>query len=285
MAIESFDLIDANGRKLHACKWIPDSDPIAVVAIVHGLSDHLGRYEQFSEFLNKNGIAVIGMDYQGHGKSPGKRGHVRSYDLLLSNIENLLIEARLEYNDTPLFLYGHSLGGNIVANYILQHQSKEISGSIISAPFFELAFNPPAWKTRTAKILNGVWPSLTLSNELDPMELSHDPLIGKAYLEDSLVHHKISARVYNNAITQGTWALDNARLLTYPTLIMHGTDDRLTSHKASERFGEKAGSLATLKIWDGLRHEIHNENNKDDVMKFICNWIEKHILTEKTKEN
>ena len=285
MAKETFNLIDADGRKLHACKWKTDSDPIAVVAIIHGLSDHTGRYEHFSEFLNKNRIAVIGMDYQGHGKSPGKRGYARSYELLLSNIENLLIEARLDFINTPLFLYGHSLGGNIVANYILRHQSKEITGSIISAPFLELAFNPPTWKMKLAKILNSAWPSLTLSNELDPMELSHDPLVGKAYLEDPLVHGKISVGVYNNAIIQGNWALENARLLNYPTLIMHGSDDRLTSHKASERFAKEAGSLATIKIWEGLRHEIHNENNKEEIMNFMCDWIRKYLPVDKIKEN
>jgi alpha-beta hydrolase superfamily lysophospholipase len=281
----TFDLIDADGKKLHACKWIPDSDPIAVVALVHGLGDHIGRYELFSEFLNKNKIAVTGLDYQGHGKSRGKRGHVRSYDLLLSNIETLLIKARLEFNNTPIFLYGHSLGGNIVANYVLRHQSKEITGSIISSPFLELAFYPPEWKIRLAKILNGLWPSLTLSNELDPMELSHDPLVGKAYIEDPLVHEKISVSLYNNAINMGNWALENAELLNYPTLIMHGSEDRLTSHKASERFAKEAGDLATIKIWEGLRHEIHNEKNKEEIMNFICDWIRKYLPLDKLKEN
>lgn len=283
MAKITFDLVDANGKNLYACKWITDSDPIAIVALVHGLSDHLGRYEQFADFLNKNGIAVIGMDFQGHGKSSGKRGHVRSYELFLANIENLLIQARLEYNNTPLFLYGHSLGGNIVANYVLRHQSKEITGSIISAPFFELAFKPPTWKIKFAKILNRVWPSLTLSNELDPMELSHDPLVGKAYLEDPLVHGKISAGVFNSAIIQGNWALENAGLLNYPLLIMHGSDDTITSYRASERFAKEAGTLATLKIWEGLRHEIQNENNKEEVMKYMCDWIKKYSSVDKIK--
>lgn len=283
MAKETFDLIDADGKTLYTRKWITDSDPIAVVAIVHGLSDHVGRFDSFSNYLNKKGIAVYGLDYQGHGESPGKRGHVRSYDLLLSNIEKLLIAIRLEYNNIPLFLYGHSLGGNIVANYILQHQSKEISGVILSAPFFELAFEPLAWKVSMAKILNSLWPSLTLSDDLDPMELSHDPLVGKAYLEDPLVHGKISVRLYNSAISQGSWALENARLLNYPTLIMHGAEDRLTSCQASERFAGEAGSSATLKVWEGLRHEIHNESNKDDVLKFISSWIKEILLVEKPK--
>ena len=282
MAKETFDLIDADGKKLYACKWKTDGEPIAVVALVHGLSDHVGRFDSFSKFMNKKGIAVYGMDYQGHGESPGKRGHVRSYDLLISNIEKLLISVRYENNNTPLFLYGHSLGGNIVANYILQHQSKEIAGVILSAPFFELAFEPPAWKVRMAGILNSLWPSLTLSDELDPMELSHDPLVGKAYLEDPLVHGKISVRLYNCAISHGSWALDNAGLLNYPTLIMHGTEDRLTSYKASESFARDAGTSATLKTWEGLRHEIHNERNKDEVLKFISNWIKEILMVEKT---
>jgi alpha-beta hydrolase superfamily lysophospholipase len=282
MAKETFDLIDADGKTLYACKWITDSDPIAVVAIVHGLSDHVGRFDSFSKYLNKKGIAVYGLDYQGHGESPGKRGHVRSYDLLISNIEKLLIAIRLEYNNSPLFLYGHSLGGNIVANYTLQHQSKEIAGVVLSAPFFELAFEPPAWKVRLAGILKSLWPSLTLSDDLDPMELSHDPMVGKAYFEDPLVHGKISVRVFNSTISKGTWALENAGLLNYPTLILHGTEDRLTSYKASEKFSKDAGELATLKLWEGLRHEIHNEINKDEVLKFISNWIKEIILAEKT---
>ena len=124
MAKEPFSLIDAEGKHLYACCWTPATDPIALIAIVHGLSDHLDRYEYVSGFFNKKKIVVLGMDYQGHGKSSGKRGHVGSFNLLMSNVENLLIEARLRYNDLPLFLYGHSLGGNIVANYILRHRSR-----------------------------------------------------------------------------------------------------------------------------------------------------------------
>ena len=193
------------------------------------------------------------------------------------NIENLLIEARIWNNDLPLFLFGHSLGGNIVANYILKHQSNEISGAIIASPLFELAFEPPKWKTRIAKILARITPSFTLVDELDPMELSHDPFVGKKYLEDPLVHRKISVKIYNSAIKYGKWALGNAHLLNYPALILHGDKDRITSHIASEKFAENAGSNATLKIWEDLRHELFNEKNKDEVLIYIFNWIKENI--------
>ena len=277
MVKKPFNLIDVNGIPLNACWWIPDNEPKAILAIVHGLSDHIDRYHDLSAFLNQNGIATIGMDYQGHGKSPGKRGHVKSYELLLSNVDSLLIEARLAFNDAPLFLYGQSLGGNIVANYTLRHKSKELMGVIISSPWFELAFSPPSHKMVISGIINRVWPSMTIPNDLDPMELSHDPLIGKSYIEDPLVHGKISVRLFNMAVKHGQWAMDHADLLHYPALIMHGTDDRITSHEASIRFTDKAGSLAGIRIWEGLRHELHNEKNKEEVMRYICDWINLNI--------
>jgi alpha-beta hydrolase superfamily lysophospholipase len=277
MAKEFFQLSDADNRKLNAYCWMPENDPLAVVAIIHGLGDHIGRYAYLSEFFNFNGIATIGMDYQGHGKSPGKRGHIRSFDVLMSNVEKLLIETRLRNIDIPLFLYGHSLGGNIVANFTLRHQSKEIAGVILSSPFLQLAFNPPKWKIKIAKILGNLFPSVTLSNEIDPMELSHDPFVGKAYMEDPLVHEKVSFKLYNIATENGFWALNNAHLLNYPALLIHGDEDRLTSHLATEKFAGKAGPKATLKIWKGLRHELHNEKSKDEVLNHICKWIKEII--------
>lgn len=277
MAKESFNLMDIDGKHLNACWWIPENEPKAIVAIVHGLSDHIDRYHDFSQYLNSQGFAVVGMDYQGHGKSPGKRGHVKSYELLMSNVDSLLIEARLEFNDIPLFLFGQSFGGNIVANYTLRHKSKELVGVIISSPWLELAFSPPWQKMVISKIIGRVWPSLTASNDLDPMELSHDPWIGKSYFEDPLVHGKISAKLFNMAVKHGRWALEHAHLLNYPTLIMHGDDDRITSYKASIRFAERAGSLASIRIWEGLRHELHNEKNNEKIMQFICDWINQYI--------
>lgn len=277
MAKKDLTILDADGNELHACLWEPAVDPLAVVAVIHGLGDHIERYANFSTFLNKHQICVLGMDLQGHGKSPGKRGHIRSYDLLLSNVEKILIAARLEYIDIPLFLFGHSLGGNIVANYLLRHQSKEVSGGIITSSFFRLAFKPPGWKIRLARFLDKIWPSLTLDNEVDPMELSHNPDVGMKYLEDTLVHGKTSLRLYNESIKYAEWALANAGLLNYPLLVMHGDEDRITEWQGSEKFTETAGVKATFKLWRGLRHELHNENSGDEVLNYICTWIKRNI--------
>ena len=75
----------------------------------------------------------------------------------------------------------------------------------------------------------------------------------------------------------GLWLLDNAQRLRLPTLLIHGSEDRICSALASKEFTEKAGEICTLKLWDGLYHETHNEPEKEDVMKFTLTWINDHL--------
>jgi len=277
MVTEEFYTTDAYGNNLYGNCWKPEGEAKVVITILHGQSDHIGRFEHFAEEMVQKDIAVMGIDMQGHGRSPGKRGHFRSFQQLMSNVEVLLREARLRFNDTPMILYGQSLGGNLAANFALLHQSKELSGLILSSPFFELAFNPPKLKIVAANILEKIMPSLSFDNELDPMELSHNPVIGFKYLEDPLVHRKISVNAYFISKKAAEKALESAHLLKYPTLILHGDEDRLTSHKGSEKFAKSAGKYVDLKIWEGMRHELHNENEKEDVVEYIYTWIIKTI--------
>jgi len=219
-------------------------------------------------------IGVIGLDQQGHGNSPGKRGHIASHEILMSNVQSLLIETRLRYNDIPLFLFGQSMGGNIVLNYGIDNKSKEIKGIISSSPFLQLAFEPPKWKTSLGRILQNILPSLTLPADIDPMELSHDPEIGRAYMEDPFNHGMISARLYNLMLAGCERAFKSVNTLNIPVLLMHGDEDRLTSHKASISLGELNPIIET-KIWPGMRHELHNERGKEEVLEFTCQWMKK----------
>ena len=109
------------------------------------------------------------------------------------------------------------------------------------------------------------------------MELSHDPIIGMNYLEDPLVHGKVSLNLFNISSNAGANALAKAHLLRYPTLIMHGNEDRVTSHKASAQFAKSAEKYTVFKLWNGMRHELHNEIQKEEVIQFIYNWIVKTI--------
>ena len=114
------------------------------------------------------------------------------------------------------------------------------------------------------------------------MELSRDPATGFNYLEDPLVHGKVSVNSYFISMKAAHKALVNAHLIKHPTLILHGDEDRITSSKGSEKFAKSAVKNVELKIWKGLRHELHNEKEKEEVLKYIYNWIFKII--EKTKD-
>lgn len=272
---KEFRLEVAEDKKLYGKCWVP-RDPLAVVCLVHGWGEHIGRYEHVANHLNKSGIVVYGIDLRGHGHNPGKKGHAKSQDLW-DDVESLMKYARLRHLDTPLLLYGHSWGGNIVSNFLLRRNSAEIRGVVLSSPWLKLSFEPTRFQVLLAKWMSGVYPAFTQSNELEPGHLSRDLSVGEAYLNDPLTHTKISAGLFKEAVANGHYALNHANQISKPVLIMHGTDDNITSAKASEEF---AGSAldARLKLWPDMRHETHNEYGNEDVLDFVSQWIVKMSL-------
>ena len=273
MLSEFFELKADDGLRLNGQSWMPEGEARSVICIIHGFGEHIGRYENFSAFMTGKNHAVMGMDIRGHGKSEGKRGYAKSNESLISDIGNLLIEARKNYLDLPLFLYGHGLGGNLAASYLIKQKSNELTGAILSSPMFKLAFEPPQWKIRVGNFMNLLIPGFTLPADLDPMELSSDPEIGKAYTEDPLVHNSISFSLYRMSIENGFWAIKNASLVSVPTLVYHGSDDKLTSCEGSREFAENGGDNVKIRIWENMKHETHNEKRKEDVLNYVNSWI------------
>jgi len=249
----------------------------AVVVLVHGMGEHSKRYEKnVIPVYNQNSIAVVTYDQFGHGLTEGKRGHNPGYDKVLSCVEEMLKKARSVFGDKPTFLYGHSMGGNVVINYLLKNNSN-LSGAIVTSPFLKLAFKPPSWKLSIGKILQKIAPSITMGNELELNAISRDVNEVEAYKNDPLVHDKISPNYSVVFMETGEWAISNANKLNIPMLLMHGTGDRLTSSKASEEFAQIAGDLVELKLFKDAYHELHNDINKNEVINEMINWINKKI--------
>ncbi|EAY27108.1 alpha/beta hydrolase [Microscilla marina] len=253
--------------------WTTDNPPKGVVALVHGFGEHIDRYQHVAEYFNTRDIALIGYDQRGHGKTNGKRGHVHPYEHLLNDVDRLLQETKNRFPGVPIILYGHSWGGNTVSNYILKKEVLPLVGVVLSSPWLRLAFEPPKLQVLLGKLVGKFLPGMTQPNNLDSAELSNDQEVGKAYDTDPLVHGQVSVATFFGAHNGGNWALENASKLTVDTLIMHGTADKITSHEASKEFAQKAGDKATLQLWEGLRHETHNEIKKDEVLKFVADWI------------
>ncbi len=265
-----------DGTKFYVLGWEPDKKPKAVVYLVHGHGEHIGRYAHVGEAFTKAGYALVGFDARGHGKTSGPRGHTPSYDALLDDIADFMSQMDSRYPNLPRFLYGHSMGGNEVINFALRRKPN-LAGVIATGPWLKLAFDPPAIQVTLGRMMNNIAPGFTQKSGLETAALSHDPNVVNAYVNDPLVHEKISARLFVAMYESGLWALDHAAEFPLPLLLMHGTADRLTSEEASRQFAERVGKNVTWHAWGGLYHEIHNEPEKAEVLRVMVDWMDARL--------
>ena len=243
-----------------------------MVILIHGMGEHSSRYIHtlIPKFINAD-LALISYDQFGHGKSSGKRGHCPSYKSLLECIELISHKAKEIFGKLPVFLYGHSMGGNLIINYILKTKH-DFKGAISTSPFLKLAFEPPLWKLNIAKVLYKFYPSITLSSGLDPKGLSRDPKEVNKYIKDPLVHDKISPNYSITMIRSGRWAIENAHLTNLPLLVLHGTKDPITSHIASKNLARRSKNI-DLKLYQGALHELHHDLCKNQMLDDVLSWI------------
>src|SRR5919199_2405933 len=123
----------ADGVRLYGQGWQPQGEPLAVVCLVHGQGEHSGRYAGLAAALVEAGYAVLAFDLRGHGRSEGQRGHTPSYDAWLGDIARLLEEAGNRFPRRPRFLYGHSMGGNLVLGYALRRAHADPLAGVIAS--------------------------------------------------------------------------------------------------------------------------------------------------------
>ena len=278
MRQNDFSTRSSDGLLLHGSAWLPDADPKAVVCLVHGQGEHSARYAELATALTYAGFALLASDLRGHGRSAGPRGHTPSFDSWLDDLSLLLDEASTRFPNTPRFLYGHSTGGTIVLGYALRRRPPpSLRGVIASSPWLRLATTPPAYLTAAASALNRLWPSLALSSRVTPESLTRDPEKLRAIASDTLAHSRISSRMYFSANDTGRWIIEHAHDFPLPLLLMHGTGDHVTSHTASEEFASHAKGDVTLKLWPGFHHELQNEPERQDVFRYVVDWLSAHL--------
>jgi len=264
--------LDGNGIKLHVQAWEPDARAKAVVGVLHGMGEHLARYAPVAQQLVKAGFAMMGFDLRGHGRSGGRRGHTPSYETLLDDVGVLLARISERYPRRPVFLYGHSLGGALAINYAMRRSSK-IRGVIATSPLLVTVVEASPLKVALARLLDPILPTYTDRWGAEPKALARDPSVGDAYQKDPLVHNFITSRMYLAATGAGQWALDHAAEFPLPLLLMHGTEDRMTSWEASREFARRLGAKVTWRSWEGWYHELHNEPERRRVVRAMIAWM------------
>jgi acylglycerol lipase len=265
----------SGGQYLRGIISSPGDHAKGLVILVHGIGEHIGRYDYWMKKFNQKGFAFVGFDLPGHGKSDGKKGHIRSYSQTDEMLDIVIRENSKTFPGLPIFLYGHSLGGGIVLDYMIR-RDPPVKGAVVTSPYLRLAFEPPKFKLLLASVMESIFPSLIQPSGLVVEHISRDPEVVSLYKNDPLVHGKISVALFNSATAAATHSLTHAENVRIPLLLLHGSDDKLTSPEGSREFASKCGH-ATLKIWEGGYHELHNEPFKDEVFAFIAGWMESKI--------
>ena len=260
--------------------WRPGSGGAARLrlAIVHGLAEHSARYDHVGRFFARRGVSVHAYDQRGHGLSEGPRVYTPSFEHLLDDAERFLAHIERADPEGPLVLLGHSMGGLCVAS-LLAHRRPAVRAAVLSGPALA---RPEISRLQRALIgsLSALTPRLLVPMSLDAEGLSRDPEVVAAYLADPLVPRRYSARLIASLLRETERVATAAPGIELPVLIVHGEDDPICPVDGSRSFANGlAAAGSELKTYPGLRHEILNEPEREQVLADIHGWIEKRIPT------
>jgi len=279
--LETFTFTGADGLKLFGRCWPAKVDPSvaprAAVALVHGISEHSGRYDAVVDHLTESGFVVYAFDLRGHGESPGRRGHIDNWSQYRGDVKAYLEQVRARDPGLPVFIYGHSLGALIVAEYVLFHP-EGLAGMIVSGiPLRPTGVAKPPL-VLLAKALSRIWPTFSVSLGVKGERLSRDPERVRAYNEDPLVHHTATARWGTETLK----AIDRVKArmseIRLPILILHGGADPVNSVQGSRELYDAVSSTdKVLKVYPGGMHEPHNDTIRGEAADDVEKWLTRQL--------
>jgi len=267
--MQAYDVETDDGLSLKVQKWNDMQAPTRSLIIIHGLGEHQGRYQHVAAHFVKDGFQVYSYDQRGHGKSEGKLGHSPG---ITSNIRDLerVIESIPHEN---LFIYGHSFGGNVLANFLIRKDCASLRATILTGSWLRLFKEPSKFEVTLATVMNKIYPKYTQDNQVIPKTLSNIEKVAEDYVNDPLVHKQITAGLFKSFHASGLYAIENASYISTPTLVIHGADDIITHPTGSKQLAERIGELATLRIYENTQHELHNDHIVNEMLSDISKWL------------
>jgi acylglycerol lipase len=275
----------SGGVRLYRQSWRPDAGTaeVGAVVLIHGYAEHSGRYAHVAEALVRDGWATFAFDLRGHGRSEGRRAVTEGLDLLLADVDHVVDEATSTLGGRKPVLLGHSMGGGIAAAYALssppgggEGQAK-LTALVLSGPALDVGGALSAPQRLGARVVSAVAPAVGVTR-LPASAVSRDPAVVEAYERDPLVYHgKVPARTGREMLRASDLVDAKAGELRVPLLILHGSADQLVPVSGSRSLLRDAGSPdKTLKVYDGLYHEVFNEPEQDKVLAELVGWLDEH---------
>ncbi|MGH8936169.1 MAG: lysophospholipase [Acidimicrobiia bacterium] len=244
--------------------------PWAAVVMVHGLSEHSGRYRHVGAALAEQGLDTFAFDLVGHGISDGARTYVETFADYHRDVEAILSEARS--TRLPVALLGHSLGGLIILDYVLSGRPAA-DLVMLSAPALDARV--PGWKREAARVLSRIAPRLRIPNGIRGEQLSRDPSVGEAYFADPLVTTQTTTRLAAEMLAAMRRVQSRLSRLTLPTFVIHGGADTVVPPETSASLGEFPNVERIL--YPALRHEVLNEPEGEQVLSLAVTWLREQL--------
>jgi acylglycerol lipase len=263
----------ADGVALYWQGWLPEGPPRGLLLICHGMGEHSGRYTTVVDTLVPDGWAVYGLDHRGHGRSRGRRVHVRRYAHYLADFATFHRTVAARHPDLTPFLLGQSMGGQIALAYALDHQH-ELAGLVLAAPALS-AGDVPRALLPLLKLLARAVPLVRWA-VVDGGEVSHDEVYVEAKRRDPLVHQGEPTLGLSLALAGQMAALPaRTRGLRLPLLLQHGTGDRICRPDGTETLAASVGTADdTVRWYDGFWHEIYHEPERELPLADLREWLD-----------
>ncbi len=259
--------------------WAPRESE-RVLVLVHGLGEHCERYDSVGRWLAQRGFSVHALDLRGHGDSEGPRKHTPSFETFLDDLECFLTLVREEELDAPVVLLGHSMGGLIVGA-LLAWRQPEVQAAVLSGPLLLPASGVGRPALALGRLFSRVLPRLRIPSGIDPQGLSRDPAVQQAYMADPRINEPISLRLAAEVVRAAGLVRASARSINVPVLIVHGEDDPLCRVEGSRDFyAQLKPEGCEIRTYPGLRHEVLNEPEREQVLEDIHGWLEKRFATD-----
>jgi len=247
---------------------------------VHGLGEHSGRYDRVASWVTAAGLDFYALDLRGHGRSQGRRGHTRSFDRLLSDLDRFRRRTGNGGSNLPTFLFGHSLGGLIVGRYVQEFGFPSLAGAVLVAPFVDLAMSPPAWKLRLSDLANRLAPSLTMNDDISPDMLFRTAEERTERERDPLVHDRISARLWSEMRQQARILVQRAGQSRTPFLIQLAGADRVVSTAASQDFATRLGGDTRVIVYEEAYHDLYRDPAAGRAADDLATWLDDKLEGE-----
>lgn len=292
---------------IHCCRWRPENRPIGIIQIIHGVREHTARYDAMASYFSARGYLVIGADHPGHGRTASEedRGYLTGgWKAVVNNIRRLYLKTKHEYPDIPYIMFGHSMGSFLLMTYMRVYP-QGIDAAIISGTGWQsdalLRTGRALCKAATARNGDSAVSSQALrfmfglyNKKFEPTMSAYDWIcsdhhIVKSYCQDPLCKWSASVQLCYEMIcaiirNQQPKNLSQMRKET-PIFFIGGQHDPVGNFgngvlKTVKMFKAAGMQDVLVELYPNMRHECHNERNKEKVFEDIYHWLSEKTITK-----